>query len=334
MKDKIIKKNSYYIDFFNKQVNEEDVFIYSPECLSYLPKSFKVPPLSINSEELGIKRENLDNYIDTINGNIKKVIGIGGGRSLDIAKYIAYCKKSRLVLIPSIISTNSFFTDKAILRKKDNKPHTVQVKLGDNIIIDKDLLLLSDFQWHLYGLADVLSFHTALRDWEIAVKNTNERMVFEDYSFGKMLLNSLIDNINDIINKKDIEKIIQLVLLAGYLVSIHGSGRPESGSEHIFAQLLETKIRIPHGVAVTLGIVIMSEFQENNSLKINNAIREMKLLKNLNKYNISRRIIEDTLLSLKPREDRYTIINQKTINHLSTSKVISNIEKKHLFQLS
>ncbi len=318
-----------------KSINDRTLFIYSPHFLPQLGALTQLPKLSINSEEIGINKKKIDNLIKTINLDFERIVAIGGGRTLDLAKYIAHHSCRELTLIPPIISTNAFFTDKVILKEKDGV-RTFQGKFADHLILDENLLTSSDFQWNLYGLADVLSFHTALRDWKISAEKTGEKMVFEIYSLGDILLKNLINNAQSIVrpNKKNISAIIRLVALAGYSVNLHGNGRPESGSEHIFAQCLESKMRIPHGVAVSLGIALMSILQKNESVEIINTVKRLKLLTGLNEYGLTKEILLETLLSLIPRPDRYTILNEIKIDPVIAREMIEDIQKKYGFKLN
>jgi glycerol dehydrogenase-like iron-containing ADH family enzyme len=108
---------------------------------------------------------------------------------------------------------------------------------------------------------------------------------------------------------------------SGHITNLYGCGRPESGSEHIFAKELEHRVKIPHGISVAVGITLMSQLQDNYSEDIQVALREIGIMSDIdNEYDL-RRSIGLSLESLLPREDRYTILNEK----LLTAEISSHL---------
>ena len=98
--------------------------------------------------------------------------------------------------------------------------------------------------------------------------------------------------------------------MAGYITNLYGTGRPESGSEHIFAKEIERRINIPHGMSVSIGILVMGLMQDRDVLDILKAIKTLNVFGQVNKYGLNKEIIEKSLIDLKPREDRYSIVNR------------------------
>ena len=111
------------------------------------------------------------------------------------------------------------------------------------------------------------------------------------------------------ISKNNI-KLFQLVGTAGYITNLYGTGRPESGSEHIFAKEIERRINIPHGMAVSIGILVMGLMQGRDVIDILKAIKKLNIFGKVNKYGLNKDIIEKSLIELKPRADRYSIVNR------------------------
>ena len=210
-----------------------------------------------------------------------------------------------------MLSTNAYATDKVALIKKGKKT-TLEAKIPDKIIIDNELLSLSKDE-NIYGLADVFSIYTALYDWKIAEKNILEKIDDNIYSMAEKLLKEVLEFVNNnelkVISKNNI-KLFQLVGTAGYITNLYGTGRPESGSEHIFAKEVERRINIPHGMAVSIGILVMGLMQGRDVIDILKAIKKLNVFGKVNKYGLNKDIIEKSLIELKPRADRYSIVNR------------------------
>lgn len=255
----------------------------------------------------------------------KNIVSLGGGTATDVAKYIAYQSGATFTCIPSMLSTNAYATNKVAL-VVDGEKITLDAKLADKIILDASLLYTSP-QQNLYGLADVLSIHTALRDWQFAQENNVEIIDTSIYDQSETLLNDVTQfvsqtDINHISN--EIPSLFAYIGESGHITNLHGTGRPESGSEHIFAKALEKHIDIPHGVSVSFGILLMSLLQDNFSAEVADTIQKIGTLKFIDELGISRQLIEETLLSLKPREDRYSIINEVTLNQEKVTQIVDD----------
>lgn len=102
-----------------------------------------------------------------------------------------------------------------------------------------------------------------------------------------------------------------LLLLSGVVTNVHGSGRPESGSEHIFSKSIEGSITVPHGISVALGIKIMSRLQDNESEEVENVIESLGLLSMKDTYQVTREDVAQTLLNMIPHPKRHTSVNRK-----------------------
>lgn len=238
------------------------------------------------------------------------IVGLGGGTAIDYAKYVAKALDLYCIAVPSMLSTNVFATNKVAVLDNGAK-HTEDGRLPDTIWLDWGYLSKSP-QENLYGLVDVFSIYQALRDWKCAQRHNNEVIDQNIWNRAVNLLHMAVQISGD----PDTHRIFEVVREAGYITNDYGSGRPESGSEHIFASALESKITIPHALSVTLGIHIM-EFLSRyvledtasvcsldqlpfRSLKINDAIGQMHL-----RYDD----IYELTCNLKPRADKYTMVN-------------------------
>lgn len=210
-----------------------------------------------------------------------------------------------------MLSTNSYATNKVALIK-DKQKVTLNAKLPDCVILDCNLLKKSVTE-NLYGLADVLSIYIALYDWKIASEDIGEKIEEKIFSMASDLLyrvkNFISSNTLECISDS-IKQIFEYVGISGHITNLYGTGRPESGSEHIFAKKIESMINVPHGIAVSLGIILMSIMQEREVDKIVDIIKKIKVLDRCEEYGINRSIIEKSLLTLMPRKDRYTIVDR------------------------
>ena len=292
--------------------------------------------LMVNWHDLTKNINKIDEFIKK-NNTISSVVSYGGGNTIDIGKYIANKLGIDFICIPTMLSTNSYATDKVALIK-ENKKITLNAKIPDKIIIDNELLNLSKDE-NIYGLADVFSIYTALYDWKIAEKDILEKIDDNIYNMAEKLFKEVLEFVNN--NElKDISenniKLFQFIGTAGYITNLYGTGRPESGSEHILAKEIEKRVNIPHGISVSVGIIIMSIIQEQYNNNIVKSIMKLGILDKGKSYGLNLKTIADSLNNVKQRKDRYTIINRIcSINNINgVLEKFENIIKENKVDLN
>lgn len=258
-------------------------------------------------------KEEVDGVLPELWG-ISKIVAVGASKILDQAKYIASQLNIPLVLIPSILSTNSFSTGWSVL-KVNNKPMSIRTKVSEEVYIVWDLLHLAPKKYNKYGLIDVLSIYTAIKDWDIAIADDKDDLALEYYIARNTLdafLSSKLEN--------DFYDISKLLLLSGFVVSTYEDGRPESGSEHIIAKAIEGKVECFHAHSVSFGMLVSMKLQDSWNQNIIDSIRKIVDWGSDDGKSVLT-MIETNLLSsdIKPRDGRYTILDKVDGNQIETA---------------
>lgn len=327
---KDICKKQNIIKYLNN-VQKKALLIYSPTSANKIDlftnlNNKNLILLSTHVTDINITK--IDNYLES-NKEIEMVIGFGGGTAIDIAKYIGNKLGIYVVAIPSMLSTNVYSTDK-VLMSEDGKVNTLNSKLPNLIIYDENVLKLSQTE-NLYGFADVLTIYTASKDWYISYEHNKDKLDEKIYKMDINLLNSTEEYIlrhsyEEI--KDNLLEMFNFIGTVGHITNLYGSGRPVSGSEHIFAKALEQRILVPHGISVGLGILIMSLYQNNYTKEIEECFEKLKIFDFADKYHINKKLIFKNLEELQPREGRYTIVNLFNRNDIEIQNKINQILDK------
>lgn len=325
-------KSNYFIDVaqngnskeYIKKLKNDVLLIYSPTSI----KKINIDNDSILMENWHNITKNIDRIEEFIykNKTIKEVVSFGGGSTIDIGKYISHKLNIKFTCIPTMLSTNSYATNKVALIKEKQKV-TLEAKMPDKIIVDNDLLNLSKEE-NIYGLADVFSIYTALYDWKVAQNDIGEVIDAKIYNMAEKLLKDALGYVNN--NKlenilRDNMKLFEFIGIAGYITNIYGTGRPESGSEHIMAKEIEKNIDVPHGISVSIGIFSMGLMQDREIKDVLKAIDKLKVLEKANQYGLTKKIIEKSFMSLKIRKDRYSIINRYENDDEYKTKILNKL---------
>ena len=312
------KKITQKKDIKKELEKEKSIFIYSETSLNKNNISLDNSNLiCYSTSRITKEKDKIDSMFKSLD-EVKKIISFGGGTATDIGKYLSNKYNIPLIAIPSMLSTNAYATNKVALII-DNKVKSIDATTPTTIYLDTNILNNST-ENNLYGLVDIFSIYTALRDWNLAVEYNNESKS-EEYNQAKKLLKKMVDYVsrNDIETiEKDVEFAYTMIGDSGLITNKYGSGKPESGSEHIFAKALEKEINIPHAVSVTNGMILMIIAQSiviNNSILDENDIKVINSLKKLNmyalnkKYHVTYELVEKVFKKLVPREDRYSVVN-------------------------
>ena len=100
-------------------LGENVLFIYSPtslEKVNIMNKKVKME----NWHNISKNLEQIEKYISKLR-NIKEVVSFGGGSVIDISKYISNILDVKYTCIPTMLSTNSYATNKVALIENGKK---------------------------------------------------------------------------------------------------------------------------------------------------------------------------------------------------------------------
>lgn len=301
---------------FNNLHEDETTVIYSKT--SYEKAKMVSDRVGLSLPDLYKFKCYHSSYIPFVHYNVpdsiaKVYVGFGGGTAIDIAKYLAKKNGGRCIAVPSMLSTNVFATDKVAEITPEGK-ETVDGVLPCDVWIDKTLLMESEEQ-NLCGFADVFSISTALDDWILAKDKGMDEIDVDIFQEACQTLFDAVGLVSEGYDQdKMIDRMFEILCKSGYITNDYGCGRPESGSEHILAKEIEKLTRVHHGVAVTCGIAVMGKVQPMSVVTqeiVPKALKKLGLY-DIVKRDIPRDVLYKAISNVRPRLDRYTIIDYHT----------------------
>ena len=95
------------------------------------------------------------------------IIGLGGGRALDVAKFFAWRRGRPLFQVPTAMTTNAAFNHRCALRH-EGREVGIGWAVPEAVYVDVDLIRTAPPLLNRSGVADVLCHHTATVDWKLA----------------------------------------------------------------------------------------------------------------------------------------------------------------------
>lgn len=258
------------------------------------------------------------------------IIGIGGGKVLDVAKYAGFVGKVPYICLPTTLSNDSLASPVAVLDIDDKLRKTLGCKIPTGIVVDINVIMNAPIDQLKSGIGDTISKYTALYDWKLDAAHRGERVDDFAYMISDMALTSLCYNEEKSLKSKEfIKTLTQSLVMGGLAMEIAGNSRPSSGSEHLFCHSLEEnypEIRISHGMAVALGSVVGCILQGRNAIRLREILKAFELDINPMNWNITKEIFVDAWQKAPAtRKDRHTILNEVSLDKEQLERIYSQL---------
>lgn len=248
-----------------------------------------------------------------ISTDISCIVGMGGGKVLDVCKYASYVSKTPFLSIPTTAANDGLASPIAVLKSQDGKPKSIGCSMANMIIIDTKIICTGPFQLIRAGIGDTISNYMALLDWELACEREKDRMNGYAYLMSKNSLNALMKTQFDSICPEFVEVLVNSLVLSGIAMDFAGSSRPVSGSEHLFSHALDyfSEKKNLHGIQTGLGTVAVLKLIGYEQKEVVDYLHRFKVDVNPKSLEID----EDTFVycmqnATRMRKDRYTYLHE------------------------
>ncbi|WP_342306472.1 NAD(P)-dependent glycerol-1-phosphate dehydrogenase [Methanolobus sp. ZRKC5] len=244
--------------------------------------------------------------------NSKYLIGVGSGKSIDVAKLAATQLDLPFISVPTAASHDGIVSSRASIHDKGKKT-SIEVNAPMAVIADTHIIASAPYRLLAAGCGDIISNYTAVLDWELAHRLRNEP--FSEYSaaLSRMTAQILMDSPEDI--KPELESSVRIVVKAlvssGVAMSIAGSSRPASGSEHMFSHALDMLVpnTALHGEQCGVGTIMMMYLHGGDWKTIKECLEVIGAPTTAKELGIEDRyILEALLVAHEIRPERYTIL--------------------------
>lgn len=249
--------------------------------------------------------------------DINCVVAIGGGKTLDVAKYASFVSKRPILSIPTTLAHDGIVSPIAVLKRKDNKPKSLGCMMPSMIILDTKLVSTCPQQLIKAGIGDTISNYMALKDWDFAVSRGKDAMNGFAYMMSKNSLDVLIKSQFNHICPAFIDVLANSLVLSGIAMEFAGSSRPVSGSEHLFSHALDyyCEKQNLHGFNVALGTISVLKILGFDYSEVLNYLKKFDV--DVNPMHMG--IDEDIFVlcmqkATSMRQNRYTFLNEADLS--------------------
>ncbi len=289
---------------------------------SLVDHGFEVEDVIINKASTDTVTE-----IQDMLGDKKLVLGVGGGKVIDVAKLAATRAGINHISVPTAASHDGIASPRASI-KNEGSSVSLPAESPIGVIADTKIISKAPFRLLAAGFADIVSNQTAVRDWELAYRLLNED--FSDSAAALSLMTSKMTMKSAGAIKEGLvesaEVVVKALISSGMAISIAGTSRPASGSEHKFSHALDLVAPKPalHGEQCGVGTIMMMYLHGGDWKYIRNTLERVKAPTTARKLGVKEEhIIEALTLAHTIRKERYTILGDRGLTEEAAEALAS-----------
>jgi len=259
--------------------------------------------------------ESIERVIETAQAEeADYLIGLGGGKPIDIAKMAADEINCGLVSVPTAASHDGLVSGRSSIPEGDTR-HSVAVDPPLAVVADTEIMAKAPWELTTAGCADIISNYTAVQDWRLA--NRLKNVEYSEYAgaLSEMTAEMLVDSADSI--KPNLEEsawiVVKALVSSGVAMSIAGTSRPASGAEHLISHQLDriAPNQALHGHQVGVASIMTEYLHSGNDGQwraIRKALKSIDAPTTAAELEISDDDLLEALTTAHEIRDRYTIL--------------------------
>jgi glycerol-1-phosphate dehydrogenase [NAD(P)+] len=245
------------------------------------------------------------------------LLGVGGGRPIDVAKCASYSAGLPFISVPTTASHDGIVSGRASITLEGVK-QSLEAHTPIAVVADTGIIVNSPYRLIAAGCGDVISNVTAVLDWKLACKSRDEEYSSYAATLSDITASLLIESAHDIRpgSEESVWKVMKALVASGVAMSIAGSSRPASGSEHKFSHALDRIAKAPalHGEQCAIGTIMMMHLHGGDWERIRNALQTIGVPTNAKDIGLMRdEVIRALVVAHDIKPERFTILGYKQL---------------------
>ncbi|WP_267242017.1 iron-containing alcohol dehydrogenase family protein [Streptomyces sp. PR69] len=183
------------------------------------------------------------------------VIGLGGGKIIDVAKYAAARVGLPMAAVATNLAHDGLCSPVSIL-DNDNGRGSYGVPSPIAMVIDLDVVRDAPIRFVRSGIGDAISNISAIADWELSHEVTGEQVDGLAAAMARTAGEAVLRHPGGVGDDEFLTVLAEALVLSGIAMSISGDSRPSSGACHEISHafdLLYPQRAASHGEQVGIG---------------------------------------------------------------------------------
>jgi len=259
----------------------------------------------------GANSQELLRVEDALDG-IDFLVGVGGGRPIDLAKQAGFNKNIPFVSIPTAASHDGFGSARSSIRQAGRKT-SMQAIPPIAVVADTTIISRAPSRLLAAGVGDIVSNQTAVLDWRL----DGQKADYSEYAaaLSEMAAQLVEDGIEKVASgtEEGVRLVVKALISSGVAMSIAGTSRPASGGEHKFSHWLDANSDNPalHGEQCGLGSIVTMYLHGGDWEKIRDTLKAVNAPINSKGLGMDDGMVLSAFINSKEiRPERTTILDK------------------------
>jgi glycerol-1-phosphate dehydrogenase [NAD(P)+] len=255
------------------------------------------------------------------------LVGIGGGRTLDVAKYAATRLGLPMVSVATNLAHDGLCSPVSSLETEVGK-ESFGVSMPIAAVVDLDYVGRAPVEMVRAGIGDVVSNLSAIADWELAGRERGERVDGLAVSFARLAAHSVLHHEGDVGDPEFLVVLAEALVMSGIAMTAAGSSRPCSGGDH---EILHAVDRLfpgagQHGELAGLGALFATSLREDGErafVDLEACLRRHDLPRHPKDVGLTpEQFAEAVEAAPATRPDRYTILEHRALDPIGIERAV------------
>ncbi|SCF46860.1 iron-containing alcohol dehydrogenase family protein [Micromonospora mirobrigensis] len=256
------------------------------------------------------------------------VVGIGGGRTIDVAKYAATRRGLPMVTVATALANDGIASPVASLLNEGVKgSYGVHIPIA--VIVDLDFVESGPERHNRAGIGDVVSNISALADWELARQVRGEPVDGLAASLARMGAEAVLAHRGDMNDDAFVTVLAEALISSGLAMAVCGTSRPASGGCHEIMHAVDALFpgTASHGELAGLGALFCTFLRgdERRFAEISACLHRHGLPRLPGDVGLTdEQFVEAVQFAPATRPDRYTILEHLALSPTGTRERLAD----------
>ena len=245
------------------------------------------------------------------------VVAIGGGKTIDVAKYAATRAALPMVAVATNLAHDGICSPVASLEHQHGKG-SYGVALPLAVVVDLDYVRNAPPEMVRGGIGDAISNLSAIEDWLLAQRERGEAVDGLALAFARTAAEAILHRTDTIEDDEFLIALAEALVLSGMAMSVAGTSRPCSGACHEIIHAIDQLYKVSnHGELAGLGALFATFLRGDD-------VRFAQIAAALDRHGLATRpdqiglteeqFVTAVLAAPSTRPDRYTILEHLALS--------------------
>lgn len=270
-----------------------------------------------------VRLEDITSLAFGLPNKTQAIIGLGGGKVIDAAKYSGFLRKLPFISIPTSASSDGFSSASASLLVEGRR-NSVPARMAHSIIVDLDVIKSAPERFLYSGIGDMVSKITAIYDWQFEEANGYTKVNDFAVMIAKKAVNSFVRTpFTNIKEDLFLKELVDSLAMSGIANEIAGSSAPVSGSEHLISHALDKLLEHPqlHGVQVGIATYIMSKVQDHRYVRVETVLNDTGFFDYVATLDMKKQDFLDAIDLAPTLKNRHTYLHEQKYRDMAKDLV-------------